>query len=95
MKFERIEPGRIIGEIATTLANMQAARILTESGKNIKEIAAALGIHEYKMGLIVRAVSGVSRERIARIVALAAEADLAIKRSYADYSPIERLIGAL
>lgn len=95
MKFERIEPGRIVGEIAATLANMQAAKILTESGKNIKEIAATLGIHEYKMGLIVRAVSGVSRERIARIVSLAAEADLAIKRSYADYSPIERLIGAL
>ncbi len=95
MKFERQDPSKIMGEISKTLYNMQGAKLMTEAGKNIKEIAAVLDVHEYRTGLIVRAANAVSHERLSRIVALAARADASVKSSYADYSPIEWLISAL
>ena len=95
MKFERQDPGKIMGEISKTLYNMHGAKLLAKAGKNIKEISAILDVHEYRAGLIVRAANTASYERLSRIVALAARADAMIKSSYADYSPIEWLISAL
>jgi len=96
MKFRRIEPTVVLGEIARTFGDMQNVRLLSDAGKSQAEIAADLHLHAYKVGLILRAVSRTDAARISRAVALAAEADAALKRmGAADYAPIEKLICAL
>lgn len=95
LKFERTEPTVVMGELSRTLCDMQIVRTYLDAGKSTKEIAALLKMHEYKTGLLVKAVSGASPTRLGRAVALCAEADAAIKRSSGDYAPIEKLICSL
>ena len=95
LKFERVEPTIVLGELSKTLCDMQAARLFLDAGRTQKEIAQALSLHEYKAGLVTRAVARVPQARLARAVALCAEADFALKTSGADYIAIEKLICAL
>ena len=95
MKFERVEPQKVLGEISTTFSQMQSARVLFAAGMNIKEVSAALKIHQYKVGLISKALSRTAPARLARAITLAAEADLLLKNGSADYAPLEKLICAL
>ncbi len=95
MKFERVEPTVILGEISRIFSEMQSMRVLLDAGKSIKEVAAALKIHEYKAGLLAKAVGRTSSQRLAHVIALAADTDLSLKRSSADYAPLEKLICAL
>lgn len=95
MKFERIEPVIILGELSRTLCDMQATRLYLDVGKSVKEIAALFKCHEYKAGLLVKAVSRVSHARLVRAVSLCAEADFALKRSSGDYAALEKLICSL
>ncbi|MBE6703032.1 MAG: DNA polymerase III subunit delta [Ruminococcaceae bacterium] len=95
MKFERTEPTLIMAELSKTLCDMQATRLYLDAGKNAKEIAAQLKCHEYKAGLLVKAVSRISHARLTRAVRLCAEGDAALKRSASDYTAIEKLICSL
>lgn len=98
MKFERVDPNIIIGEISSLLFDMQAARVLFAAGKNIKEAASILGKHEFKVELIARALSRTTPQRLARVIERCAEADFALKNSVgsrSDYAPIEKLICSL
>ena len=96
MKFQRVDPTFVLGEIARTFSDMQNVRVLTDAGKSQPEIASALRLHAYKVGLLQRAVARIDAARISRALALAAEADYALKRGgAADYAPIEQLICAL
>jgi DNA polymerase-3 subunit delta len=96
LKFERTDPVIVMGELSRTLCDMQAMRLYLDAGKSIKEIAKLLGgMHEYKAGLLARAVSRTDPARLLRAVELCAEADAALKRSSTDYAAIEKLICAL
>lgn len=95
MKFERTEPSVILGEISQIFSQMQSIRVLLDAGKSIKEAAGLLKLHEYKAGLLAKAVLRISPARLARVIALAAETDMALKNSYGDYTPLEKLICAL
>ena len=95
MKFERVEPTVILSEISRTFADMQSARVLFNAGKNVAEVAAVLKTHEYKTRLISKALAKTSPTRLARVIALAARTDQALKRSSGDYSLIEALIAAI
>jgi DNA polymerase-3 subunit delta len=95
LKFERVEPNFVMSELSKTLCNMQAARILLDAGKSSREIASQLSLHQYAADLTANAARKADPARLARAVALSVEADAAIKRSYADYGPIERLICSL
>ena len=95
MKFQRVDPTFVLGEIARTFSDMQNVRVLTDAGKSTAEIAAALRLHAYRVGLLQRAAARVDARRISRALALAAEADGALKRGGADYAPIEQLVCAL
>ena len=92
LKFERTEPTVIMGELSRTLCDMQAVRLYLDAGKSVKEIAATLKLHEYKAGLLAKAVGRADPARLARAVSLCVAADSAIKRSYGDYAAIEKLI---
>ena len=95
MKFQRVEPTVILGEIARIFADLQGVRVLLDAGKSAKEVATVLKIHEFKVGILARSLSRTTPARFARIVDLVAKTDVMLKNTYADYSPIERLIAAL
>ena len=95
MRFERVEPTVILGEISRIFAEMQSARVLFDAGKNVTEVAAVLKIHEYKARLLSKALAKISPTRLSRVIALAAKTDLSLKRSSGDYSLIETLITAI
>ena len=95
LKFERVEPTVILGEISRVFSEMQGVRVLLEAGKSHKEIGAALSMHEYKVGLYAKSLARTEAGRLARVIDLVAKTDLTLKSSYADYAPIERLICAL
>ena len=95
LKFQRVDPTFVLGEIARTFCDMQNVRTLTEAGRSQAEIASALRLHAYRVGLLQRAVARIDEGRISRALTLAAEADYALKRGGADYAPIEQLICAL
>ncbi len=95
LKFERVEPTVILGDIARVFGDLQGVRVLLDAGKSTKEISAALKMHEYKVGILVKSLSGISPARFARVIDLVAATDLQIKSTYADYGPLERLIAAI
>ncbi len=95
LKFERVEPTFVMGELSQTLCQMYAVKLYLEAGRGKSEIAAALKLHEYKTGLLIRAVSGTDRAHLARAVELCVEADLKLKRESRDYAVIEKLICSL
>ena len=95
LKFERVEPTAILGEIIRIFADLQGVRVLLDAGKSTKEVAAALKMHEFKVGILSRSLSRTSPARFARILDLMATTDVQLKNSYADYAPLERLIAAL
>lgn len=95
LKFEREKPEFILGEISRTFCDMLAVRAYLDAGRSTKEIATLLKLHEYKTGLLANAVRRLDPARLARAVELCIEADTALKRSFGDYSPIEKLIAAL
>lgn len=95
MKFQRVDPTFVLSEIARTVGDMQNVRVLSDAGKSTAEIAAALRIHAYRVGLLLRAVARVDIARISRALSLTAEADAALKRGSADYAPIGQLVCAL
>lgn len=97
IKFERVEPTIVMGELSKTLCDMHATRLLLDAGHTQKEIAKVLSLHEYKTSLMVRAVSRVNPARLSRAVSLCSEADLSLKnaKGVSGYAPIEKLICSL
>jgi DNA polymerase-3 subunit delta len=99
MKFQRIEPTIVMGELSKTICEMYAARICLDAGKSAQELAAILGrTHEYRAKLLMKSASTLSLSRLERGVALCADADIALKtsaRAAGDYGVIERLICSL
>ncbi len=95
MKFERVEPTVILGELSRTFCDLRAVRAFLDAGKTTQEIAAVLKLHEYKAGLLARAAGSADPARLSRAVVLCAGADASLKRGGADYAAIEKLITAL
>ena len=84
-------------EVKLTAREYGILKVLLENKGIIisREIASQLSLHQYAADLTANAARKADPVRLARAVALSVEADTAIKHSYADYGPIERLICAL
>ena len=96
MKFQRIEPLFVQAELTRTFCDMQAVKVLSEAGRTAADIGNILKIKSsYKVGIYTRAAARIPAARLARAVELCANADAELKRSYADYTPIEKLICSL
>ena len=98
MRFQRVEPTVILGELSRTFCEMHGARVLLDAGKSAQEIAQTLGrIHEYKAKLLIKAVSGLSVARLSRAIELCAATDVTLKsvKGMGDYATIEKLICSL
>ena len=96
MKFQGIEPVVVMGELSRTLCDMQGAKLLMDAGRTVADVMSVLKIkNEWKAGNYCRAVARTTAARLARAVELCAVADMQVKRSYDDYSAIEKLICSL
>lgn len=96
MKFQGIEPMIVMGELSRTFCDMQAAKLLVDAGRGVADVMSVLKIKsDWKAGNYCRAVSRTTAARLSRAVELCAVADAQVKRSYGDYSPIEKLICSL
>ena len=95
MKARREEPVVIMGELARTLGDMLAVKLLLSEKKSFSDIAAILDMHEYKVKLAAGNVRNLTVDELERAVALCANADMAIKLSQSGYLEIEKLICSL
>ena len=68
-----------------------------ESGMNKTQISKALGIHEFKVGKYIAAISGVNPKKLVRAVELCQEADVKSKScsNLTSYIAVENLISSL
>lgn len=97
MKFRRVEPVIVMGELSTTICDMIKVKALVKEGMPPSAISATIStpshkVSEYRVKLCVSGVKGVSEQRLSRALALCSDADLALKSSASDYSAIERFI---
>ena len=96
LRFRRVEPLMVLGEIASTLVMMSRVAYYLKVTPNHAEISRATGVHEYRVSIIARALMpdlDASRARIARAIDLCASADAAMKSSYTKgFEQIEKMI---
>ncbi len=92
MKFRRIEPTIILGEVIRVSCDLLAVRRMANEGRTTAEIAKALSMHEFKVGLYAKSAARRSVEELQATIAACAEADTALKLSPQGYLALERLI---
>ena len=95
MRFRRVEPVIIMGEVAATVCDMVKIKALCEQGMSPSGIASALKMNEYRVKLYVNGIRDTSMQKLRRAMLLCSEADLALKHSAQDYTAIEKLICSL
>ncbi len=93
MKFRRVEPYIIVGEVSRVICDLLSVKLLQKSGQSPFEISKSMKMNnEYKAKLYSSAAGTKSEERLRRAVLLCSEADLAVKLSSQGYAPLEKLI---
>lgn len=90
MKFRRLEPIIILSEISGTVSNMTSVATLAADGLTQGEISEVLGIHEYRVGLMMNA--GISLEICRGMLQKCKAADLELKSGIGGYVTLEKLI---
>ena len=95
LKFRRVEPIFILGEITRVFCDLLAIKAMMQDSAPLAQIAAILKMHEYKAGLYQRAAAALPWERLRTAIDLCVEADAALKSSPQGYLALEKLICAL
>ena len=98
LKFRRVEPIFILSEVSRVVCDLALVGALGASGQTGAEIAAALKMHEYRVGLYLRQTSKIPPERLQAAVVACKEADAAMKGAMGTtggYGVIEKLICSL
>ena len=93
MKFKQIKPADILGETSRAYCDLILIKTELLSGKNERDIASKLKLHEYKVKLYARAAQGMEIERLRELIKLCCET-VAVMKSSSDkgYLPLEKLI---
>ena len=96
MKFKQIDPLMIMGELSGIFSDLLKIKIMMLAGKNNQQIATETGINIHKVGIYTNSARRMELDRLQRTVALAREADLAMKfRFDSGYLHLEKLICSL
>ncbi len=97
LKLRRVDPLYVLGEVSRVVSNLYAVRTLSDCGMTAPEIGDAMGgMHEYAVSLLIKESRPLEPDRLRRMLAVTAEADMALKRSATDgYGVIESIICAL
>lgn len=79
MEYKKQKPQTVLANIASVYGDLYRIKTLADCGKNKKEIAAALKIHEYRVGLYLGALRGRNAAGLSDRIKACCEADLKIK----------------
>ena len=85
-------PIKLLAAVTAVFSDLAVIANLAADGLDRKEIASALKIHEYRVGIYMKASQGVPLELINEAVSMCADADVKMKTSQHGYIPLERLI---
>ena len=92
LKFRRVEPVIVMGDVSSTIYDLVRLKALSAGGMSPAAIATTFKMSEYKVKRYVAGVKDVPMQKLYRILELCSEADLALKHSSNDYSAIERFV---
>ena len=96
MKARKIEPVIVFSELARTLGDMLAVKILLNARKSVPEITSALKFKsDYQTKMVIDTVRNVSLEYLMKSVESCSATDAAIKSSPTGYVEIEKLVCSL
>ena len=95
MRFRRVEPVIILGEVSRAICDLISVKALQEQGLGLSEISSVLKMNEYKAKIYLGGASSRTMQKLRRATELCSEADLALKLSPQGYVAIERLICSL
>ena len=93
MKFRRVEPTVILGEVISVACALLAIRRMAAEGRTPAEMSKTLRMHEFRVGLYAKSAARRTVAELEGMVAACAEADSALKLSpQSGYLILERLI---
>ena len=95
MKFRRVEPLILLGEVSRVICDLISVKSLIEKGLPTSEAASILKMNEYKARLYASGAASRSMKKLRRALELCSEADLSLKLSPTGYAPIEKLVCSL
>ena len=85
-------PVRLLASVTSSFCDMATVAHLAAEGADRRAISETMKMHEYRVGLYMKAVSGVSADALDRAGSMCAEADMKRKTTPLGYIPLERLI---
>jgi len=94
MKFRRVEPVVILGEVSRVCCDLLCVKLLLDEGHSQAEIASILKMNEYRLRIYAAAAAAKTRKRLERAIALCRNADTTVKGG-SGYAAIENLICSL
>ena len=94
-RFRRIHPLIVLGDVTRVICDMITVRAMIAEGTTAKEIAQALKMHEFKVGLYQKSLRNISEKRLHRAFEACLAADASLKLSPLGYTPLEKLICSL
>ena len=92
LKFRRIEPMIILGEVIGIYSEMLMIKTLADKGFSAPEISAELKMNEYRLARYLKSLRNTSSQRVQSMVRAAALADAELKSGAKGYAPLEKLI---
>ena len=92
MKFRRIDPVVLMGEISRTICDLISVKALLSEGCSSMDITSMVTKNEYRTKLYIQGASGKSMARLKNALELCTEADLGVKSMSQGYVPIEKFI---
>ena len=95
MKRRRVDPIAVLGQVAKLYSDLFSVAALAEEGLNEKEIAKALGMHEYRAGIYYRSAQRMGAAAAEKKLALCVRIDAELKRGGSSYRGLEQLVATL
>ena len=91
-RFRRVEPLMILGDVIRVFCDMESVYAMQADGATAKEIASALKLHAYRVGLYQKSLRQTRPGRLRRALEACVAADAALKLSPQGYTALEKLI---
>ncbi len=91
-KLRRVDPLVILGDVIRVFCDMEGVYAMTADGAAPQEIASALKLHEFRVGLYQKSLRQSSEVRLKRAISACVSADTSLKLSPQGYTALERLI---
>ena len=94
MKSRKTPTVMILGELSSTFSDMLTIKLLASAGKPTQEIAALMRWKsDFRVQIYLDAVRNIPQEKLKYAVSLCADADKAVKQSFAEgYEELEKLV---